>query len=95
MSQNNQVMTIITIENKYSMIVVHREKIDGSRLEWRAAQQFEVYIKGAFSPLEYDCARNLALQVIIDAHLPAIALKRVMRGQRPTKTMSTETKRMF
>jgi len=88
-------MTHITIENKYGVIVVHRETIDGSRLEWVAANQFEIAIKGAFKPLEYDAARNLALQVIIDARLPAIALKRVMRGKRPSNRLSSDTRKMF
>lgn len=88
-------MTIITIENFYGNMRVHREKLSESRVEWVAANQFEIRLKGAFKPLEYDAARNLALQVIIDAHLPAIALKRVMRAQRPNNRKSTETKRMF
>lgn len=88
-------MTIITIENFYGNMRVHDSALPDSRLEWRAANQFEIRIKGAFKPLEYDAARNLALQVIIGVHLPAIALKRVHKAKRPTNRQSTETKRMF
>jgi hypothetical protein len=88
-------MTLITIENKYGVIVVHRERLIGARREWTAANQFDLFLKGAFSPLEYDQARNLALQVIIDARLPAIALKRVVRGQRISNRLSSDTKKMF
>lgn len=88
-------MTHITIENRYGNMIAHTEVLEGSRLEWRAANQFEIRIKGKFSPLEYDQARNLALQIIIGAHLPAIALKRVMRAQRPNNRASSETKKMF
>jgi len=87
-------MTIITIENKWGNMVAHTGRMKDSRKEWVAANQFEIYIKGAFKPLEYDQARNLALQVIIGAHLPAIALKRVSKPKRPSN-FTTETKRMF
>lgn len=87
-------MIVITIENHYGNMFVHRAKAPDSRVEWVAGNQFEIRLKGAFKPLEYDAARNLALQVIIDAHLPAIALKRVMKAQRPNNR-KTDTKRMF
>lgn len=87
-------MTHITIENVYGMITVLTGEHHGGRLEWVAANQFEIKIKGKFSPLDYDAARNLALQVILGANLPAIALKRVNRAKRPNR-LSTETKRMF
>ena len=88
-------MTIITIENHYGNMFVHRAKAPDSRVEWVAGNQFEIRLKGAFKPLEYDAARNLALQVIIDARLPAIALKRVNKPQRQSRKNQTETKRMF
>lgn len=88
-------MTILTIENLYGMMTVLNGGHHGGRLHWRAANQFEIKIKGKFSPLEYDQARNLALQIIIGANLPAIALKRVMRAQRPSNRASSETKKMF
>lgn len=88
-------MRHITIENSYGCIRVKEGALDGSRLEWRAAGQFEIWIRGAFKPLDYDAARNLALQVIIDARLPAIALKRVSRAKVTSRRNHTETKRMF
>lgn len=88
-------MTIITIENLYGNMRVSEGALENSRLEWRAANQFEIRIKGAFKPLEYDAARNLALQYIIGNHLPAIALKRVVKSQRPNNHASSDTRKMF
>jgi hypothetical protein len=88
-------MQIVTIENHYGNMFVHRGKAPDSHVEWIAANQFEIRLKGAFKPLEYDAARNLALQVITDARLPAIALKRVVRGNRPNNRAASETKKMF
>lgn len=87
-------MIHITIENKGYAIIVHRERLKDARHEWTAANQFDVFIKGAFKPLEYDVARNLALQVIIDANLPVIALKRISKPMR-SKILSSDTKKMF
>lgn len=88
-------MILITIKAKYGMVVCLQGRNKGSRLEWIAANQFEFYLEGAFSPLDYDSARNLALQTIIGAHLPAIALKRVSRPKRQSKKSQSETKGMF
>lgn len=88
-------MTIITIENHYGNMRVHDGALPDSRLEWFAANQFEIRIKGAFKPLDYDAARNLALQFIIGRNLPAIALKRVLKARRPSNRSSSDTKKMF
>lgn len=88
-------MILITIRNNYGVITSIRSQVKFGRLEWVAANQFEFRLVGSFKPLEYDAARNLALQTIIDAHLPAIALKRVMRAKPSSKKTSSETKRMF
>lgn len=88
-------MNVLTIENKYGVMVVHTSKLEKARHEWTAANQFDIYIKGVFKPLDYDAARNLALQAIIGASLPAIALKRVTKAMRPNNRLSSDTRKMF
>lgn len=88
-------MTLITIENRGYAIIVHRERLKGSRREWTVANQFDIYLKGPFGRLDYSSATNLALQVILDANLPAIALKRVFSARTRTNKVSPETVDMF
>ena len=87
-------MRLITIVNRYGCLSVVEGQEDASRLEWRDnTRALEVYIKGAFTPLEYAQAANLALNVCIDMHIPAIALKRVKPPL--SRVFITETKDMF
>lgn len=69
---------VFTIEIKHYNLIVHTRKIKGSRLEW-SAPGIEFYIKGSFKGGAYEQAANLALNMCIDRHIPAIALRR----QRP------------
>ena len=87
-------MRLITIINRYGCLSVAEGQEDASRLEWRDnTRALEVYIKGAFTPTEYAQAANLALNVCIGMHIPAVALKRVKSS--PSRVLITETRDMF
>lgn len=64
-----------TIEIKHYNLIVHPRKIKGARIEWNAPG-IEFYLKGSFKGGAYEQAANLALNMCIDRHIPAIALKR-------------------
>lgn len=92
--RDGALMRLITIVNRYGSLLVEEGKKEGSRLEWRDNTRcLEVYIKGGFTPLEYACAANLAMNVCIEMHIPVIALKRVVA--RSASMLVSETKDMF
>lgn len=69
-------MAIITIENKYGLLVVHEgQATKHSRLEWRGAG-LEVYLVGSFAS-QYDQAANLAMNYAQSIHVPVTSMRRV------------------
>ena len=71
-------MEIFTIEAKNYNLIVVKGKSKRARLEW-GASGIQFYLKGEFKGGLYECAANLALNMCIDRHIPAVMLRR----QRP------------
>ena len=77
-------MILITIENKgWGALVVHPEKLKGSRLEWRVNNDIEIYVKGPMT----DCYDLAAVTAITEAHKAGFTANDV-RCQRPTQYQS-------
>lgn len=81
-------MILITIENRYGMLVVHEyQQAKNSRLEWRGAG-IEFYLLGSFAK-EYDVAANLAANVCQEKHIPVASLRRVGVSKSPRRKSQT------
>jgi len=80
-------MRLITIENRgWGALVVHQGKLKGSRLEWKAGQDVEIYIKGPAT----DCYDLMAVTAITEAIKLGYCANDV-RCQNPTKKKSNFT----
>lgn len=67
---------IFTIDARYYNLHVKEGKLKGARMEWRAAG-IVFYLRGSFKGGLYDQAANLAMNMCVDRHIPAISLRRV------------------
>lgn len=89
---------MITIISKYGSLTVKEGREPGYRLVWRAPG-LDVYVKGAISEGNlFESAANLALNVCIDRHIPAISLRYQRGGKREqgsSKVTSGSGKTLF
>lgn len=72
-------MRLITIDKTYEGLRVSEGASDGSRIEWTATGALSIHLKGAFAPMEYEQAANLALNIALGMNIPAISFRRVMK----------------
>lgn len=71
-------MRLITIEKKGEVIKAYDGADRRLHREFTVTGQVDFYLKGAFTPDDYDTARLLALNICHEMHIPAMMLKRVM-----------------
>lgn len=71
-------MRLITIVNRYGVITAHEGLLKGAKEEW-VAPGLKVFKKGHYGRKDYESACNLALNIAIDMHIPAISLRKVSR----------------
>lgn len=75
--ERGEIMTIITIENRYDMMIVHEGvRLQKSRLEWRGPG-IEIYLKGSFKT-GYDVAANLAMNYAQSIHIQISSIRRAI-----------------
>lgn len=66
---------IFTIDCSRYNLKVEPGKLKGARIEWRAAG-IVFYLRGSFKGGLYETAANIAMNMCLDRHIPAISLKR-------------------
>ena len=74
-------MKLITIECEHGIVDWVDGKLPRARREWTVTGKFEFYLKGQFTPVQYDQACTIALHVVMDNGIKADELKRVDLGQ--------------
>lgn len=79
------IMKLITIENKgWGYTVIHEGKAKGSRLEFKAGQKLEVYLKGPSTDC-YEVMQIKAVQYAMSIGIAPMDLKTVSKAGNPNK----------
>lgn len=89
-------MRLITIENMGEVIAASDGADRRHRREWTVTGQVDIYLKGNFDDKQYETARMLAFNLLIDMHIPVRMLRRVMpEAARKGRKVDPGQKSMF
>lgn len=88
-------MRLITIVNRYGNLTAVEGKVKGARVMWRVPDQLEVYCSGAMKKIVFEQAGNLALNIALDMHIPAVQLRRVAEASHERSVERKYSRRMF
>lgn len=89
-------MRLMQIENLGDVIAVTDGADRRCRREWTVTGQVDFYLKGNFDDEQYETARMLAFNVLMDMNIPVRMLRRVMpEARRKGRKIDPSQKSMF